>query len=53
MPQKAPSLDPGAQGSAGSAPLSADDLAMMKKMRVSEEVYRRSRDALTAQQQKK
>jgi phage I-like protein len=52
-PPKAPSLDAGAQGSGrSSAPLTADELAMARQMGVSEEAFKKSRDAKLAQQQK-
>lgn len=50
-PPRAPSLDPGAQGSGGggTAPLSAEDLEMIKRTGISKEAFEKSRATLAAQ----
>ena len=52
VPPKAPSLDAGAKGTGGAAPLTAEERAMAQRMRVSDEQFRKSRDALQARQEK-
>lgn len=53
VPPKAPSLDAGALGTGGStAPLTADERAMAKRLNISEEAYKKSRDTLAEKQQR-